>query len=92
MAWDVEARLYRGRIGRTPVSVVAVWNWRKYLDASESIRSFSSLDVALSSEDSSENAHDERLDRDAVGERGGTMSRKCKSSKENVAKGVNGGE
>jgi hypothetical protein len=75
---DVEARLYRGRPGRTPVSgaYVADWNWRKYLEASDSFLAFSSPDVVLSSEDSSEKAHDERFDRGAVGERGGTISRK----------------
>jgi hypothetical protein len=39
-----------------------------------------------------EKAHDERWLRGAVGERGGTMSRKCRSSKEKLEKGVGGGE
>lgn len=49
----------------------------------------------LSSEDISEKAHDERLERGWVGDRGGTMSRKWKSSKEKlekVEKGVGGGD
>lgn len=40
----------------------------------------------------SEKVHDERLESDWVGERWGTMSRKTRSSKEQAAKGVVGGE
>jgi hypothetical protein len=46
----------------------------------------------LSSEDTSEKAHDERFESGWVGERWGTMSRKERSSKVKFAKGVVGGE
>jgi hypothetical protein len=91
VAWVVGARLYRGR-GCANVSLGAVlgWNCRRNRDASDSTLCLSSLDV-LSSEDKSEKATEERLD-GRVGERGATMSRKWRSSKDQLAKGVNGGD
>lgn len=97
VALEVEARLNRGRACRTELGAsaaelyVADWNWRRYREASESILGFSESDVALSSEDSSEKAHEDRFE-GTVGDRGGTMSRKCRSSKEKLVKGVRGGE
>lgn len=90
----MEARLYRGRRARPAASTEPVidWNWRKYRDASEMFLDLSSPDVVLSSEDISDRVHDERLECGRVGERGGTMSRKWKSSNEKVPKGVMGGE
>lgn len=76
VAREVEARPYRGLTGRSvPVSVISVadWNWRRYLAASDSIRSRSSPDAALSSEDTSDRLQDERFE-GAVGERAATMS------------------
>jgi hypothetical protein len=49
-------------------------------------------DQVLSSDEMSENAHDDRFDSGWVGERCGTMSRKWRSSNEKLAKGVAGGE
>jgi len=66
------------------------WNCRRYDDASESFLDFSSPDVVLSSEDTSDKAYDERLEWHWVGDRAGTMSRK--SSKEKLEKGDVGGE
>jgi hypothetical protein len=93
VACDIEARLYRGRCGRTVVSEVAVpvRNCRRYLEASDSTLAFSSFDVALPSEDSSEKARDERLVEGVVGDRAGTMSGNCRSSMGEL-KAVIGGE
>jgi len=91
---DIGERLYRGRVCRPDVSAIAVadWNWRRYLDASESRLSLSSPERVLSSNDASENALEDRCDGAAVGERGATMSRTGRSSKEKFENGVGGGE
>ena len=90
---DIDERLYRGRVCRPDVSAIAVvdWNWRRYLDASESRLSLSSLERVLPSNDASEGAQEDRCDGAAVGERGATMSRMGRSSKEKFENGVGGG-
>jgi hypothetical protein len=50
------------------------------------------MDQVLSSEEMSENAHDERFESAWVGDRWGTMSRKLSSSNEKLVNGVVGGE
>lgn len=76
VACDIDARLYRGRCGRTVVSedAVPLRNCRRYLEASDSSPAFSSFNVALPSEDSSEKTQDERFVDGVVGDRGWTMS------------------
>lgn len=89
-------RLNCGRPGRTVAVMFAECDkgchWPRYCESSKAFPAFSTPEAVLSSEGMSEKAHEERMDGGWVGDRAGTISRKCMSSQAKLEKGEVGGE